>query len=106
MDHYDVPGGKMKQAQSITYDKQADALYIQLREGRPAKAHTYTDDVILHLDGTGHPLGVEVLDLTTSDPTADLTRLVREYGLDPNLLDAIVKVRALAADATERVIVA
>ncbi len=54
----------MKQAQSVTYDKQADALYIGLRKGRPAKARTYTDDVILHLDGTGHPLGVEVLDLT------------------------------------------
>lgn len=96
----------MRQARSITYDKQADALYVKLREGQPAHAINYTDDVILHLDNTDTPLGIEVLYLNASDPISDLIRLVGEYGLDANLPDAIAKVRAIAADATERVIVA
>lgn len=91
---------------NITYDKQADALYLRLREGKPVRQRIYTEDVIVDLDDAGDPLGIEVLDLTAADATSDLTRLVREYGLDPSLPDAIARVRALAPDATERVIIA
>ncbi len=102
MDHYGHAGGSM----NITYDKQADALYLRLREGKVAHQRVYTDDVIVDLDNAGNPLGIEVLDLTAADATSDLARLVREYGLDPSLPDAIARVRALAPNATERVIVA
>lgn len=91
---------------NITYDKQADALYLRLRDGKAARQRIYTDDVIVDLDDAGNPLGIEVLDLTAADATSDLARLVREYSLDPGLLDAIARVRALAPNATERVIVA
>ncbi|HEV2439218.1 MAG TPA: DUF2283 domain-containing protein [bacterium] len=91
---------------NITYDKQADALYLRLRDGKAARQRIYTDDVIVDLDDAGNPLGIEVLDLTAADATSDLARLVREYSLDPGLLDAIARVRALAPNATQRVIVA
>ena len=100
MDHNELLGGNMKPA-SITYDKQANALDITLREGRSVRQQPYTDDVILDFDGEDNLLSIEVLDLT-----ADLTSLVRDYGLDPHLLEVIAKVRALASEATKRVVVA
>ena len=57
---------------NITYDKQADALYLRLREGKAARQRIYTDDVIVDLDDAGNPLGIEVLDLTAAVPPLTL----------------------------------
>lgn len=47
---------------SWRYDGFADALYIHVAVGRPAKQETITESVIVDLDHRGQVLGVEILD--------------------------------------------
>ena len=46
----------------ITYDKEVDALYIQLREVKPSHGVDIEDGVTIDVDGEGHIVGVEILD--------------------------------------------
>jgi uncharacterized protein YuzE len=46
----------------ITYDPEADALYIQLREAQPADSLDIEEGVTVDLDSEGHMIGLEVLD--------------------------------------------
>lgn len=47
----------------ITYDPEADALYIELRSGAPADSIDLEDGVTADLDADGHVIGLEVLDV-------------------------------------------
>lgn len=47
----------------ITYDREADALYIELRQAEPADSFDIEDGVTADVDGQGHILGFEVLDV-------------------------------------------
>lgn len=84
---------------SITYDKQANALDITLHDGRSVRQQPYTDNVVLDFDSDSNLLSIEVLDLT-----ANLTSVVRDYGLDPHLLEVIVA--GTRPEATKRGVVA
>ena len=46
----------------ISYDAQADALYIQLREATADDSRDLEEGVTADLDGDGHIIGLEVLD--------------------------------------------
>lgn len=46
----------------ISYDPDADALYIQLRAARPADSLDLEEGVTADLDADGHVVGLEVLD--------------------------------------------
>ena len=46
----------------IKYSKEADILLIELRDGTPVDSIDLKEGVILHLDGEGLPLEIEVLD--------------------------------------------
>ena len=47
----------------ITYDKQADAMYIYFQKGKkPARTVELADLLIADLDKSGHIVGVEILD--------------------------------------------
>ena len=46
----------------IKYSKEADILLIELRDGTPVDSIDVKEGVILHLDGEGLPLEIEVLD--------------------------------------------
>ena len=46
----------------ITYDPEADALYIQLREAIPGDSVDLEDGVTADLDVDGHIVGLEVLE--------------------------------------------
>ncbi len=46
----------------IKYSKEADILLIELKEGNPVDSIDLTEGVILHLDGKGLPLEIEILD--------------------------------------------
>jgi len=46
----------------ITYDQEADALYIQLREAAPADSTDLEKGMTADLDAEGHVIGLEVLD--------------------------------------------
>ena len=46
----------------IKYSKEADILIIELRDGSPSDSIDLKEGVILHLDGQGLPLEIEILD--------------------------------------------
>ena len=46
----------------ITYDQEADVLYIQLREATPADSTDLEKGMTADLDAEGHVIGLEVLD--------------------------------------------
>jgi len=47
---------------NITYDPEADALYIQLRDLAPNDSIDIEEGVTADLDSAGHLIGIEVLD--------------------------------------------
>ena len=46
----------------IEYDKEADALYIMLRDVPASDSKDLEEGVTIDLDGEGHIVGLEVLD--------------------------------------------
>ena len=42
----------------ITYDPEADALYIELRDARPGDSMDIEEGVTVDLDGEGHIIGL------------------------------------------------
>ena len=46
---------------SLEFDKEACALYVRLKEGKPARSEPVGESVILDLDERGELLGIEVL---------------------------------------------
>ncbi|MBI5788948.1 MAG: DUF2283 domain-containing protein [Candidatus Schekmanbacteria bacterium] len=46
----------------IKYSSDVDILLIELRDGTPADSIDIKEGVILHLDGEGLPLEIEILD--------------------------------------------
>jgi uncharacterized protein YuzE len=45
----------------ITYDPEADALYIELRQAMPTDSRDIEEGVTADLDTDGHVIGIEVL---------------------------------------------
>ena len=56
----------------ITYDPEADALYIELRSGRPVDGTDIEEGVTVDLDKRGHILGLEILDASERMSPAEL----------------------------------
>ena len=52
----------------ITLDKEADAMYIELRNGKFAKNKEIDPLTILDLDSKGNILGIEILDVSKRIP--------------------------------------
>ena len=46
----------------ITYDPEADALYILLHKAKPSDGVDIEEGVTVDVDGDGHIIGVEILD--------------------------------------------
>ncbi|MFB6291831.1 MAG: DUF2283 domain-containing protein [Candidatus Nanohaloarchaea archaeon] len=46
----------------ISFDDEADAIYIQLSDGEIAENRKLDDRTVLDLDGNGNIIGVEILD--------------------------------------------
>lgn len=59
----------------INYDKEADALYIELRKGDFAKNKKIDDFTIIDLDKQGNILGIELLDVSKRIPRESLSQL-------------------------------
>jgi len=62
----------------ITYDPEADALYIELRDARPADSMDVEEGVTVDLDSEGHIIGLEVLDASKRMTLEDLTNVSYE----------------------------
>ena len=59
----------------ISYDTQADALYIQLQEGTFARNAEPVEGVVLDLGADDMLLGIEILEASTRFSPADLARV-------------------------------
>ena len=59
----------------ITYDKDADALYIKLRDGEFARNRKLDDNTILDIDKDGNVLGIELLWVSERMSAESLTHL-------------------------------
>ncbi|GBC85340.1 hypothetical protein HRbin11_01789 [bacterium HR11] len=59
----------------ITYDTQADALYIQLREGKFVRNQEVAEGVILDIGEGDVLLGIEILEASTRLSPGDLARV-------------------------------
>ena len=56
----------------ITYDKDADAMYIELCHGKFNRNKKIDDLTILDLDAKGNILGIEFLDVSKRIPPKEL----------------------------------
>ncbi len=52
----------------ITYDKEADAIYIKLTNEKFSKTKIIDKNTILNLDGKGNVIGIELLFVSTRIP--------------------------------------
>ena len=59
----------------ITYDKEADAIYIKFKEGKFAKNKKVDDFTILDLDNEDTILGIELLDVSKRIPSESLSEV-------------------------------
>jgi uncharacterized protein YuzE len=59
----------------ISYDTQADAVYIQLREGQFVSNKEVAEGVILDMGEGGIVLGIEILEASTRLSSGDLARV-------------------------------
>lgn len=59
----------------ITYDREADALYIQLREVEVRDSLDVEEGVTVDLDRDGHTIGIEILDASKRLTPEELTNV-------------------------------
>lgn len=59
----------------ISYDKEADAMYIEFRDGEFAKNKKIDDFTIIDLDKDGNILGIELLEVSKRMPTESLSKV-------------------------------
>ena len=59
----------------ITYDKEADAMYIEFRKGEFEKNKKIDDFTILDLDKEGNILGIELLEVSKRFPAESLSHI-------------------------------
>ncbi len=62
----------------ISYDKEADALYIEFKQGKFDKNKKIDDFTILDLDKEGNILGIELLDVSKRMSKEDLSKVLVE----------------------------
>lgn len=62
----------------IEYDKEADALYIQLKEVRVFDNIDIEDGVTIDVDEKGHIIGIEILDATKKLSRKSLSNIIIE----------------------------
>lgn len=59
----------------ITYDKEADAMYIEFRRGEFSKNKKIDDFTIIDLDEQGNILGIEFLEVSKRIPAESLAEV-------------------------------
>jgi uncharacterized protein YuzE len=59
----------------VSFDEQADALYVRLAESEIVESEEVRPGVVLDLDGRGEIVGIEILRIGERLPTAELKRL-------------------------------
>ena len=59
----------------VTYDTQADALYIQLREGKFVRNQEVAEGIVLDIGEDESLLGIEILEASSRFSLEDLARV-------------------------------
>jgi uncharacterized protein YuzE len=59
----------------ITFDKQADAIYIYLKKRKVFQTKEITDDTIADLDKDGNVIGIELLSASKRIPIEKLSNV-------------------------------
>ncbi len=59
----------------VSFDEQADALYVRLAESEIVESEEIRPGVVLDLDGRGEIVGIEILRVGERLPNAELKRL-------------------------------
>ena len=59
----------------ITYDKEADAMYIEFQRGEFSKNQKIDDFTIIDLDENGNILGIELLEVSKRIPIESLSEV-------------------------------
>jgi len=59
----------------IEYDREADALYIQMQEKYVAKTKEIEEGVLIDFDGENKLIGIEILDVTKRFALSDIVNL-------------------------------
>mgnify|MGYP001615063300 FL=1 len=59
----------------ISYDKKADAMYIEFQKGKFAKNKKVDDFTIIDLDEKGNLLGIEILAVSKRIPIESLSEV-------------------------------
>ena len=70
----------------ITYDREEDALYIQLTDTKPARGVDIEQGVTIDLDEQGHLVGIEILDASDRLGKEQLHSVtLKDLAFDPTL---------------------
>jgi uncharacterized protein YuzE len=56
----------------ITYDKNADAVYVYIRDDKVSRSDEITSDTIIDYDKDGKVIGIEILFASSRMPMKDL----------------------------------
>jgi len=70
----------------IEYDPQADAMYIQLKEGAIEDTLEVGSQIFVDVDREGTPLGIEVLFVSRRFAAEDLTTVTMSVGRTAELV--------------------
>ena len=60
---------------NISFDEQADALYIQFRQGSVNKTIKLQDGILMDIDDSGAIFGIEILDASVRLPLDSLGKI-------------------------------
>ena len=63
----------------ITYDSEADALYIQFQDGKVGKTRKIEEGVLIDIDKDGKLFGIEVVGLSERMPAKALGHISLEF---------------------------
>lgn len=58
----------------ITFDKQADAMYIYIKDVKVFRSDDITSDTIIDYDKEGNVVGIEILSASKRIPMEELTK--------------------------------
>jgi len=57
----------------ITYDKNADAVYVYIKDDKVSRSDEITNDTIIDYDRDGKVIGIEILCASSRIPMKELT---------------------------------
>ena len=60
-----------------TYDKEADAMNIRVKNGKVYKTLEISDSILVDVDRKGRALGIEILFLSSRMPRKSITKTIR-----------------------------